>query len=267
MKKAVVTVRPGKRVRLPDVDPSNTGGDSKPESLIRIVELREKFVALQQALFAEHTRSLLIIIQAMDTGGKDGAVKQICAGLDPAGVQLTSFKSPTIEELDHDFLWRVHKVTPARGMIGVWNRSHYEDVLIARVHKLVRKEIWQPRFDDINAFERILTNSGVTILKFFLHISKDEQKKRLQSRLDEPDKRWKFNPADLKDRALWNDYQEVYEEAINRCSTEDAPWHIIPANRKWARNLALIEMIVHTLEEMNPRYPKLTFDPKTIVIE
>ena len=203
----------------------------------------------------------------MDTGGKDGAVKDLCAGLNPAGLHLTSFKAPSLEELDHDFLWRIHKAAPAKGMIGIWNRSHYEDVLVARVHKLVPKKVWKARYDQINRFEEILTETGTTILKFMLHISKDEQKKRLQARLDRPDKWWKFNVGDIKERARWSDYQKAYEDAVNKCSTKCAPWHIVPANHKWARNVAIADVVLRALKEMDPRYPKVLFDPKTIQLD
>jgi PPK2 family polyphosphate:nucleotide phosphotransferase len=267
MKSPVVTVSPGHKIKLSKIDPDDTGGNTKEEAQERCGELREKISALQTILHAEHRRSLLLVFQAMDTGGKDGAVKDLCAGLNPAGLHLTSFKVPASEELDHDFLWRIHKATPARGMIGIWNRSHYEDVLVARVHKLVPKKVWKARYDQINRFEEILTENGTTIVKFMLHISKDEQKKRLQSRLDRPDKWWKFNVGDIKERALWSEYQKAYEDAVNKCSTKWAPWHVVPANHKWARNLAIAEVVLCTLQEIDPRYPKISFDPKTIKIE
>lgn len=203
----------------------------------------------------------------MDTGGKDGAVKAICGTVDPNGVQLTNFKFPSPEEWDHDFLWRVHKAAPRKGVIGIWNRSHYEDVLVPRVHKQISDKIWRQRCEDINALERLLYRNGVTILKFFLHISKDEQKERLEARLKDPTKLWKFNPGDLKERALWDDYQRTYEAVINECTTDEAQWQIIPANRKWARNLMLLEVIVAALEKMKPKYPVPTFDPAAIVID
>lgn len=267
MKTSAVTVRLGRKIRLSKIDPDETGGRNKQEALEQFCELREKISELQQVLYAEHRCSLLLIFQAMDTGGKDGAIKNLCAGLNPAGLEIRSFKAPSLEELDHDFLWRAHKATPGKGMIGVWNRSHYEDVLIVRVHKLVPKKVWQARYDQINRFEEILRENGTTIVKFMLHISKDEQKKRLQARLDDPEKRWKFNPNDIKERALWDDYQKAYEDAINCCVTGYAPWHIVPANHKWARNLAVAEVVLRSLKEMDPRYPKVSFDPKTISID
>lgn len=267
MKTTIVTPRPGKTFRLAHVDPDATGGMKKEAALSRFLRLRENLSELQQILYAEHRRSLLLIFQAMDTGGKDGAVKNLCAGLNPAGLQITSFKAPSQEELDHDFLWRVYQATPGKGMIGIWNRSHYEDVLVVRVHQLVPKKVWKARYEQINRFEKILTDNGTTILKFMLHISKEEQKERLQARLDDPEKWWKFNQNDLKERALWDDYQEAYEDAINCCTTKYAPWHIVPANHKWARNLAIVELVLKTLKKMDPRYPRVSFDPKTIVID
>ncbi|HXM73828.1 MAG TPA: polyphosphate kinase 2 family protein [Chthoniobacterales bacterium] len=267
MKSAAVKVRPGDKIRLSKIDPDDTGGMSKSEACKRIVDLREKIDQLQERLFAEHERSLLILFQAMDTGGKDGAVKALCFGLNPAGLELARFKSPTQAELDHDFLWRAHKVTPNNGMVGIWNRSHYEDVLIVRVHKLVPKKIWKARYDQINSFERILTENGTTIVKFMLHISKDEQKRRLQARLDTPRKRWKFSPADLKERARWKDYQEAYEDAINRCATDCAPWYVVPANHKWARDVAIVDVVLRVLKKIKPRYPRIRFDPASVAID
>lgn len=268
MKSPIITAVPGKKLRLRDVNTDSTGGyKSKDDAKQRLGELQERLSTLQEALYAEHRQSLLIVLQAMDTGGKDGAIKAVLRGVNPIGVHVTSFKAPTAEELDHDFLWRVHQSIPGKGMMGVWNRSHYEDVLIVRVHDLVEKKVWQSRYDHINAFEKLLAESGVKLLKFFLHISKDEQKERLQARLDDPTKHWKFNPHDLDERKLWDDYQQAYEDAINRCSTEYAPWHVVPADHKWSRNLAVAETVVAALEEMNPRYPQADFDPKSIVIE
>ena len=267
MKSPVVTACPGRKIKLSKIDPDDTGGITKEDALQRFCELREKIYELQEILFAEGRRSLLLVFQAMDTGGKDGAIKNLCAGLNPAGLEVTSFKAPSSEDLDHDFLWRVHKAAPRKGMIGVWNRSHYEDVLIVRVHKLVPKKVWKARYDQINRFEEILSENGTTIVKFMLHISKEEQKRRLQARLDRPEKWWKFNTNDIKERALWGAYQKAYEDAINNCSTKCAPWHVVPANHKWARNLALAEIVLRTLKEMDPRYPKVSFDPKTIKIQ
>jgi PPK2 family polyphosphate:nucleotide phosphotransferase len=267
MKSATIKVRSGDKIRLSKIDPNDTGKMIKEEACARLVELREKIDLLQEKLYAEHERSLLILFQALDTGGKDGAVKSLCFGLNPAGLEIASFKAPTQAELDHDFLWRAHKVAPSKGMIGIWNRSHYEDVLVVRVHKLVLKKVWKARYDQINAFEKILCENGTTIVKVVLHISKDEQKKRLQARITDPQKRWKLSAADLKERALWDDYQEAYEDAINCCATDDAPWYIIPANHKWARDLAIAEIVLRVLKKMKPRYPKIRFDPATTIID
>jgi PPK2 family polyphosphate:nucleotide phosphotransferase len=264
----LIVARPGEPLDLSRIPPDATGDySSKAEAKKRLEKLREKFASLQQKLYAEAKQSLLLVFQAMDTGGKDGAIRNLFKGINPVGLQITSFKAPTVEELKHDFLWRIHKAAPANGMIGVWNRSHYEDVLVVRVKNLVEKKVWQARYEQINDFEKLLAVNGVTLLKFYLHISKDEQKKRLQARLDDPEKIWKFNPADLPERACWDDYQSAYEDAINRCTTAHAPWHIVPANQKWARNVAVTEAVVGALQLMNPRYPKPSFDPKSIVID
>jgi PPK2 family polyphosphate:nucleotide phosphotransferase len=265
--KGSVLVQPGDEIRLAEIDTEETAGHSKEEALGKIDRLRERLAELQEVLFAEHERSLLIVVQAMDTGGKDGAIKNLCLGLDPNGVQLTNFKYPTAEERDHDFLWRVHKAAPRKGAIGLWNRSHYEDVLVPLVHGEISREAWRDRCDDINAFEKLLTHNGVTMLKFFLHISKEEQKCRLEARLKEPNKLWKFNPGDLAERKLWDDYQRAYEDVINTCSSRQAPWHIVPADRKWMRNLVMLQTVMATLEKMKPKYPAPAVDPKEIKIE
>ena len=268
MKSAAVKVCPGKKIRLSRIDPDDTGSvTNKEKACTRFADLREKISLLQEKLFAEHQRSLLILFQALDTGGKDGSLKALCFGLNPAGLEIARFKTPAGVELEHDFLWRAHKAAPTKGMIGIWNRSHYEDVLVARVHKLVPKEVWKTRYGQINEFEEILYGNGITIVKFMLHISKDEQKRRLQARIQNPKKRWKFSPADLKERALWDDYQKAYEDAINCCVTDYAPWYVVPANHKWARDLAIVEVVLCVLEKMKPRYPKIRFNPATTVIE
>ena len=266
-KTPLVTVRGDSELRLANVDPSGRPPVSKSDGVEELAPLRERLTALQQALYAEHKRSLLIVVQAMDTGGKDGAIKCLCRDLDPNGVQLTNFKFPSPDEWDHDFLWRVHHAAPRKGSIGIWNRSLYEDVLVPRVHKQITKDVWRERCEDIVSFERLLTRNGVTLLKFFLHISKDEQKARLEARLEEPDKLWKFNPGDLKERAVWDDYQRAYEAVINASATENAPWYIVPSDRKWARNLMIMQTVVSALETMDPQYPVAQFDPKTVVVE
>jgi PPK2 family polyphosphate:nucleotide phosphotransferase len=198
---------------------------------------------------------VLIVFEAMDAGGKDGAIEHVFSGLNPQGCTVTGFKVPTPLELSHDYLWRVHARVPPKGMIGIFNRSHYESVLVERVKGLVPKDVWSRRFDHINAFEKLLTDEGVTILKFFLHISKEEQKERMQARLDDPIKRWKFNPKDLDERKLWDDYMAAYEEALNRCSTPYAPWFVVPADRKWFRNWAVSDTLVRALEKLDMKFP------------
>jgi PPK2 family polyphosphate:nucleotide phosphotransferase len=210
---------------------------------------------LQERLYAEGQQSLLIVLQAMDAGGKDGTIKRVFEGVNPQGVHVANFKQPTEKELAHDFLWRVHRQVPPTGMIGIFNRSHYEDVLIVRVNNLVPESIWRARYDHINNFERLLADSGTRILKFYLHIDKKEQKERFQARLDNPDKHWKFNLGDLPVREQWDDYMRAFEDAITQCHTEAAPWHIVPANHKWYRNLVICRTIVETLEAMNPQFP------------
>ncbi len=238
----------------------------KDKAPARLGVLRQRLCELQELLYAEHRRSLLLVFQAMDTGGKDGAIENLLTGVNPAGVQVATFKAPSLEELSHDFLWRIHAQTPKRGHIGVFNRSHYEDVLITRVHDLIDEKTAEQRYDDINHFETLLTRSGTRILKFFLHISKEEQAERLQARLDDPAKNWKFDPNDLKERAHWDDYQAAYEAALQHCSPAAAPWFVVPANHKWVRDLAIAEIVVAALEDMNPQPPKADFDPKKQVI-
>ncbi len=257
----------GERVDLKEYDPDFSGEyEHKHDAHEQVQTNRERLSALQEVLYAEHKHALLIILQAMDAGGKDGTIRHVMRGINPQGVQVTSFKVPTAEELDHDFLWRIHKHTPGRGTIGIFNRSHYEDVLIVRVNELVPKHVWQARYDHINAFEQMLADSGVTILKFFLHISKDEQKQRFEDRLNEPDKHWKFSRADLEVRTQWDHYMAAYEDALTFCHTEWAPWHIVPANKKWYRNLVISNTIVETLEGLDMRYPDPEPDLDQIVI-
>jgi PPK2 family polyphosphate:nucleotide phosphotransferase len=247
--------KPGEKVRLKGYDPDFHGGYDKESAKVEIAALQDKMSELQERLYAESRQSLLIVLQAMDTGGKDGAIKKVFQGINPQGVRVTAFKAPTPLELSQDFLWRVHQHTPPKGYIGIFNRSHYEDVLIVRVNNLAPKSIWQKRYDHINHFEKMLGDSGTRILKFYLHISKDEQKERLQARLENPDKTWKFSTGDLPVREQWDDYMRAYEAAITQCNTDFAPWHIVPANHKWYRDLYIARAIVHTLEAMNPAFP------------
>lgn len=262
-----VRVQPGTSLRLADLDPDNAEPFSKKKADKRLAELRQQLSDYQENLYAEHRQSLLLVFQAIDTGGKDGAIRNLLTGVNPAGVEVASFKAPTAEELSHDFLWRVHQRTPGRGHIGVFNRSHYEDVLVTRVHGLIEPHTWQQRYQDIVNFEQLLTRNGTRVLKFFLHISKDEQARRLQARLDDPAKRWKFEPGDLAERKLWDAYQTAFQETMAATSTAECPWYVVPANHKWARDLTLAEIVVATLTEMNPQPPAATFDVAAQVIE
>ena len=252
----IVTVEPGQSVDLAAIDPDATGGLDKAEAKAALEAERTRIKALQEKLYAEHRHALLVVFQAIDTGGKDGTIRNVLEGVNPQGCRVWSFKVPSAQELDQDFLWRYHLRTPGRGLIGVFNRSHYEDVLVVRVKGLVPEETWRERYGLINDFERLLTLSGTVILKFFLHISKDEQKERLEARLADPAKHWKFDPADLVERKSWDAYQTVFNDALARCSTPYAPWHVVPANRKWARNVMVARTIADTLEAMDPRFPE-----------
>jgi PPK2 family polyphosphate:nucleotide phosphotransferase len=221
----------------------------------------------QDRLYAEGRRALLVVLQGVDTAGKDGTVRHVFNQTGPLGVTVTSFRAPSEKELAHDFLWRTHVACPSRGFIGIFNRSHYEDVLVGRVRGLAPKKVLDQRYDQINAFEKTLVENGTTVLKCMLHISKEEQRERLQARLDEPESRWKFNPGDLEDRKLWDEYQAAYELMLSRCSTAWAPWHVIPADRKWARNAAIAAIVRATLEAMGPKYPKPDWKPKDFKVE
>jgi PPK2 family polyphosphate:nucleotide phosphotransferase len=257
----------GEKIRLKDFDPGDTG-DFKGKQEVKesqdkdLKDLRD----LQRVLYAENKRSLLVVLQGIDTGGKDGTIRHVFSGVNPQGVQVAAFKAPTAIELAHDYLWRVHQVVPAKGYIGIFNRSHYEDVLIVRVHDLVPKDVWKRRYDEINAFEEMLTRNGVTILKFFLYISKEEQKKRLESRLNNPKKQWKFSLDDLKERELWDQYIDAYDDALTKCNTDYAPWYIVPGNHKWYRNYVVTKTIVEALRNMDPQYPKPKDDLSNVVI-
>lgn len=250
-----------------EVDPDDTSpcpGD-KEHTIAASAKLQARIGELQELLYAGHQHKLLVILQGMDTSGKDGTVRHVMSGASPQNIRVVSFKKPTEVDLDHDYLWRVHHEVPAAGEIVVFNRSHYEDVLIVRVHALVPKRVWSKRYDQINDFERMLADNGVTILKFFLHISRDEQRERLQARLDDPTKRWKFQHGDLDERRKWDAYMRAYEDAIQRTSTKQAPWTIVPANRKWVRNFVVARRIVDALEKLKMKYPSP--DLKGVVIE
>jgi PPK2 family polyphosphate:nucleotide phosphotransferase len=254
-------VKQGHKVNLPKYDADETLGWEKGAKMeASLQKTLEKMDNLQYRLAAEHKRSLLIVLQALDAGGKDGTIRHVMSGMNPQACKVTSFKVPTADEAAHDFLWRIHKAVPEHGEVGIFNRSHYEDVLVVRVHKLVPKEVWSQRYDQINDFESMLAQNGVRIIKFFLHISKDEQRKRFLVRLDDPTHQWKISEADFKERKFWGDYTAAYEHAIEKCSTDHAPWFIIPANKKWFRNLAVSHIVTETLEDMDPKFPKPTVD-------
>jgi PPK2 family polyphosphate:nucleotide phosphotransferase len=260
-------VKPGSKVRLGNVDPAATHGFDKESATAVLASDLERLHELQERLWAEHRHRVLVVLQGIDTAGKGGTIEHVIGAMNPAGCPVTSFKVPTQPELDHDYLWRVHARTPGKGEIAVFDRSHYEDVLIVRVHDLVPKAVWSRRYDQINNFERHLAEEGTTILKFFLLIDRDEQRERLQARLDEPDKRWKFRLGDLEERKLWDDYIAAFEDALSRCSTKQAPWYVIPANHKWFRNLAVARILADTLDELDPRYPEPTEDLTGVVVE
>jgi PPK2 family polyphosphate:nucleotide phosphotransferase len=241
-------VEPGTKVNLAKIDPAADGGLSKAEGVERTADLIGRLADLQQELYAASVHSVLVVLQGMDTSGKDGTIRKVFSGVNPQGCQVTPFKAPNEVELEHDFLWRVHRRTPAKGMMGVFNRSHYEDVLIVRVHDLVPRKVWKQRYQHINDFERLLTDNGTIICKFFLHISKHEQEQRLLARERDVEKAYKLSPDDWKERDRWDDYVAAYEEALRRCSTPQAAWTIVPADRKWYRNLAITEALVERLE-------------------
>lgn len=262
-------VKPETNIKLSKWDPNDTGDfkGGKEEGLVKLEKLNAKLEVLQELLYAEHKHKVLVILQAMDTGGKDGAIRRVFDRVNPAGVRVASFKTPTPEELDHDYLWRIHKQVPGRGELVVFNRSHYEDVLVVRVHNIVPPEVWSKRFEQINEFERNLAENGTTILKFYLHIDLDEQKERLQARLDDPTKHWKFRLGDLEERKLWPDYMKAFEDVLSKTSTEYAPWYIVPANRKWFRDLVISSVLVDTLEGLKMKYPESEENLDGVVIE
>lgn len=259
-------VTPGQAVQLDAWPTDDDGGLSKPAGEAQLPGLQQRLADLQERLYAEGQQALLIVLQARDAGGKDGTVKKVIGAFNPNGVQVSNFKVPTEEEQAHDFLWRVHGRAPRLGMIGVFNRSQYEDVLVTRVHGLIDDQVARRRLQHICAFERLLNDAGTRIVKLYLHISPEEQRQRLQARLDNPAKHWKFNPGDLDERARWSAYTRVYEEALTT-STAAAPWYVVPADRKWFRNLLVSQILVNTLEEMNPQFPAPTFDAASIHIE
>ena len=262
-------IEDGKHFRLKDHDPGHTAGvKTKDEAKELLEEGVQKLAALQDKLYAQDSWALLLIVQAMDAAGKDGVIKHVMSGVNPQGCQVYSFKAPSAEELDHDYMWRAMVRMPERGRIGIFNRSYYEEVLVVRVHPellqseripsaLITKEIWKERFEDIRSLERYMTRNGVVVRKFFLNVSKKEQKRRFLARLDQPEKNWKFSAADIKERACWSDYMDAFEDMIRHTATPDAPWHVIPADNKWFTHIAVAEAIVQTLEGLKLSYPKV----------
>ena len=255
-------VKPGQKVDLSDFDPSDASGfkGGKKDAQDEQLNLTRQLITLQELLYAEHRHKVLIVLQAMDTGGKDGTISHVFEGVNPQGVRVAGFKVPTPIEMDHDYLWRIHQQMPGKGEIVIFNRSHYEDVLIVRVHELIPPEVWKQRYEQINAFEKMLSEEGTTILKFFLNISPEEQKQRLIDRLKDETKQWKFNPGDLKERQLWKKYMQAYEDVLSRTSTDYAPWYIVPGNRKWYRDWVVTTTIIDALKDLDMKYPTPGFD-------
>src|SRR5438034_8499480 len=255
-----LAVKPGSKIRLKDFDPSYHGKHpSRKSVLAEIEENRQKMDELQYLMYAENKHSLLIVLQGLDAGGKDGVVRHVFTGMNPSGCMAVNFKEPTAKELAHDFLSRVHPHVPAKGSVAIFNRSHYEDVLVVRVHGLAPEKVWSKRYEQINDFEQlIVTENNTTILKFFLHISKDEQLSRFKKRLDDPERQWKISESDYKERDYWGDYIEAFEDVLTKTSTEQAPWFIIPSNHKWFRDLAISQIIVRQMDDMNMQLPKST---------
>ena len=259
---------PGQTISLESIpaDGKNFHSD-KIKAEKEFKSLRKEFRDLQAKFYAEDKRKILIIFQAMDAGGKDGTIRAVTQGVNPQGVRITSFKVPSKLELAHDFLWRIHMAAPDRGMIGIFNRSQYEDVLVVRVDNIVPENVWRPRYEQINNFEKLLTNTGTTILKFYLHISKNEQRERFQERINTPAKNWKFTFEDLEKRKQWDDYMLAYEEMLQKTGTDFAPWYVIPANQNWYRNLAIERIIVDCLRRLDPQYPPPPGDVSGVIVE
>ena len=255
------------KVRLSDHDPAGTEGIEKQAGKAAGEQLIKQLDALQELLYADGRHKLLVILQGVDACGKDGTIRAVFEGVNPQGVNVSSFKKPTEEELAHDYLWRIHSRLPRSGEISIFNRSHYEDVLVVRVHNLVPKEQWSKRYDHIRAFEQMLADEGTTIVKFFLHVSKEEQRVRQQERIDNPTKRWKFKTADIAERKLWDDYRAAFEDMLSKTSTADAPWYVIPADRNWYRNLVVSQVLVDTMRKLDLRYPTPEDDLAGLVVE
>ena len=262
-------MKPGSSVDLDEWDADDISGykQGKKGAEKELARLKEKLDELQELLYAEHKHKLLVVLQGMDTSGKDGTIRHVFQGVNPQGVRVVRFQQPTRVELDHDYLWRVHMYAPGNGEIVIFNRSHYEDVLVVRVHDLVPREVWKRRYQQICDFERMLAEEGTTILKFFLHISREEQKERLLARLKDPDKRWKFDLTDIKERELWPQYRKAYAAALEKTSAEWAPWHVVPANHKWYRNLVVSSAIVEALQALKMKYPKASVDLEHLQIK
>ena len=260
-------IKPGADTRLKDIDPSDSFGIDKDEGREHLTKNVERLSVLQYQLYAEAKRSVLVVLQGIDAGGKDGTIRHVMTGLNPQGVSVTAFKVPEGEEKRHDYLWRVHRAVPEYGQIGIFNRSHYEEVLVVRVHDLVPKKVWSRRYDEINNFERMLCDNGVTIVKFLLYISKDEQLKRFRERVENTSKNWKFSQADLKEREYWDAYVDAYDDMIRKCSTDFAPWYVIPANKKWFRNLAVSQILVDTMDDMKLQLPEPVADLSKLEFE
>jgi len=261
-------VKPGAKVDLADIDPAGTHGFEKGRDLeAALAKNIARIDELQYLMYAEHRRALLVVLQGIDASGKDGTIRHVMTGFNPQGCRVTPFKAPTPEELSHDFLWRIHHVVPGKGDVAIFNRSHYEDVLVVRVHELVPAPVWNRRYDQINDFERYLAENGVVIVKFFLHISKDEQKRRLERRIEDSTRQWKVALSDFEERKRWKDYQRAYEDAITKCNTKEAPWYVVPADKKWFRNLAVSQVLVETLEALDMRFPTPTVDLASLKLD
>ena len=255
-------------LRVKDYDPGDTGAyKSAKEADEHLREQIEDLVKLQNLLYADGRYAVLVVLQGMDTSGKDGTIRHVMTGFNPQGCRVTPFKAPTPEELAHDFLWRIHHAVPGKGDVAIFNRSHYEDVLVVRVHELVPAPVWKRRYDQINDFERYLAENDVVIVKFFLHVSKDEQKRRLERRLEDSTRQWKVALSDFEERKRWKDYQRAYDDAITRCNTKEAPWYVVPADKKWFRNLAVSQVLVETLEALDMHFPKPTVDLSRVKVE
>ena len=264
---AALRVRPGRRVRLRDLDAAATHGWTKAAAAPELDRQLTRLADLQDRLWADASRAVLVVLQGIDAAGKDGTIKKVMTAFNPQGCPVTSFKVPSSEELAHDYLWRIHKAMPRKGEVGIFNRSHYEEVLVVRVHDLVPRSVWRGRYDEINAFERHLTDNGTRIVKFFLSIDQEEQRARFQARYDDPTKRWKFAMGDLAERERWDDYQAAFDDALSKTSTDAAPWHVIPANRKWFRNLAVATILADAMAGLKPKYPPVADDvPADLVI-